>query len=159
MKIAPLRARDIQGDRGMIAKRSVMLLIVLIPLGIMGLCFLAAQTMPISLNGRVCNDSSGGLWLTVTESGRKRAYPLPPGHCTDVLTQDAEAIWGKDCKTVPCQYQAWKVGAGRFNVKPDGDVSSTSILRIEGWGAGSHWHITREWPKPDLSAIDYSLIR
>jgi hypothetical protein len=143
-------------------KRFTDLLMLPITLGVLGLMAMglfAMQTMTISLNGRVCNESSSPIWLTVTELGRQKAYSLPPGDCTDVLTQDAEAIWGKNCETNPCKYQAWKVSAGRFDVDNDGASVFGSVLRIKGWGAGSHWHITQEWPKPGLSAIDYSLVR
>ena len=124
-------------------------------LGLIALYFLARQEMTISRNGGVCNYSSVSIWLTVTESGRQRAYSLPSGSCTNLHAQDAEAIWGRTCDTDPCTYQAWKVGAGRFDVYND----AGSILRIKGWGVGSRWHITRDWPKPDLSSISYSLIR
>ena len=140
-------------------KRFARLLIVLIPMGMMALCFLAMQTMTASLNGEVCNDSSSNIWLTVTESSRQKAYALPPGHCTNIFTQDAEAIWGRDCNADPCKYQAWKLGAGHFEVDNYGVSSLSSILLIKGWGAGSRWHIAPTWPRPDLSSMDYSLIR
>jgi hypothetical protein len=146
----------IKGYLRMITKRSSDLLIAL---GIMVLGLLAMQALAISRNGRVCNYGSTGIWLTVTESGRQKAYSLAPGHCTDILTQDVEAIWGRDCNTDPCNYQAWKVGAGRFEVDNDGASPLGSVLRIKGWGVGSRWRISRAWLKPDLSTINYSLVR
>jgi hypothetical protein len=140
-------------------KHSADWLMFLVVLALIAFGLVTMQTMTVSLNGRVCNDSSGPIWLTMTESGRQKAYALSPGDCTDVLTQDAEAIWGKNCNTNPCKYQAWKVSAGRFHVENHGDSAFGSVLRIEGWGVGSHWHITREWAKPDLSTINYSLTR
>jgi hypothetical protein len=143
----------------MIAKRLTSLLITMIPLALVALSFFTLQVILTLLHGGVCNYSSTNLWLTVTESGRQKAYMLAPGHCTNVFKQDAEAIWGRDCNTDPCTYQAWKVGAGRFDINNDEDSHSDSILQINGWGAGSRWHVTRSWPKPDLSMINYSLIK
>ena len=140
-------------------KRFAVLLIVLIPLGTIALCFLTLHAITSSLNGGVCNDSSSSIWLTVTESSRQKAYELAPGHCTNTSTQDAEAIWGRDCNSGPCKYQAWKLGAGHFEVDNYAASSLDSILRIKGWGAGSRWHIASTWPRPDLSSIHYSLIR
>ena len=119
----------------------------------------ALQTMKISLNGRVCNYSSVDIWLTVTESGRQKAFRLAAGQCTDGSAQDAEAIWGSDRSTDGCQYQAWKVRAGHYDVKEDGSSASRPVLRIHGWGAGGRWHITYEWPKPALASIQYSLVK
>lgn len=127
-------------------------------LTLVALGFCGLQAVILSLNGRVCNHSSIPVWLTLTESGRHKAYSLSPGQCTNLFKQDAEAIWGKDCHTTPCKYQAWKVSAGRFDVET-GHSTSGSVLLIKGWGARSRWHITREWPKPDLASIDYSLVR
>ena len=141
------------------AKRSTGLLMTMIGLGLMALSLLSINAIAVSLNGGVCNYSSGSIWLTVTESSRQKAYSLSPGHCTNVFTQDAEAIWGRNCHTDPCKYEAWKVGAGRFDVKDEGDSRLGSVLRIKGWGAGSRWHIARTWPKPDLASITYLLIR
>ena len=141
-------------------RHSTKLFTAILLLSIFVLSFLTILGIKISLNGRVCNHSSAEVWLTVTEEGSKKAYLLSPGRCTDVRTQDAEAIWGRDCSTKPCTYQAWKVGAGHFQLEKDSDPRSGSgtVLRIKGWGAGSRWHITREWPRPDLSAIGYSLV-
>ena len=143
----------------MIAKRLAKPLVAMIPLALIVLSLLTMQALRVLLHGGVCNYSSNNIWLTVTESGRQKAYPLAPGHCTNVLKQDAEAIWGKDCNTDPCKYQAWKVSAGRFDVNTEGDSPSGPVLQIKGWGARSPWHITRAWPKPDLSTINYLLIR
>jgi len=140
-------------------KRFTTLFIVTILLCLMTLGLLALEGMEVSLNGGVCNYSSSNIWLTVTESSRQKAYPLQAGACTNVSTQDVEAIWGRDCNTDPCKYQAWKLGAGRFELYNAGDSPLGSILRIKGWGAGSRWHITRAWPKPELSTINYSLVR
>lgn len=134
---------------------------IMLPLGmiLMIVSVFALQTLKISLNGRVCNHSSVKVWLTVTQSGRQKAFVLMPGQCTDGSTQDAEAIWGSDCRANVCQYQAWKVGAGHYDVRDDGDSTSNPVLRIHGWGAGGRWHITHEWPKPALAAIPYSLVK
>ena len=143
----------------MTTKPSNELIVVPIAMILMVLSVFVLQTAKVSLNGRVCNHSSREVWLTVTESGRQRARALMPGQCTDVSTQDAEAIWGSDCSTEPCQYQAWKVGAGHYDIRNDRDSPSGSVLRIHGWGAGGSWHITREWPRPDISSIQYSLVK
>ena len=143
----------------MICKRFTKLFIVILPLGLIVLSVLAMQGMTASLNGEVCNYSSNRLWLTVTESNRQKAYSLLPGHCTNVFTQDVEAIWGRDCNIDPCKYQAWKLSAGHFKVYNDVDSHSGEVLRIDGWGVESRWHIAPTWPRPDLSSVNYSLIR
>jgi len=140
-------------------KRFIKLLLVMIPLGTITLGILMIPAMTASLNGCVCNDSSRNIWLTVTESNKQKAYSLPPGHCTNVFTQDAEAIWGRDCNTDPCQYQAWKLGAGHFEVDNQEVSSLGSILLIRGWGAGSRWRIAPTWPRPALASVTYSLTR
>lgn len=129
--------------------------------GVVGLIALSFFDFEIdlSLNGSVCNRSSTDVWLTITERGRQKPYLLAPGECTDMIKQDAEAIWGKSCANGSCSYQAWKLGAGHFEVYDKTTSASGFVLRIQGWGAGSRWHITREWAKPDLSAISYSLTR
>jgi hypothetical protein len=142
----------------MTTKPSMDLIMVPLAMIMMVLGVFALQTVKISLNGRVCNHSSKKIWLTVTESGRQKAFPLASGQCTDD-SQDAKSIWGSDCRTGNCQYQAWKVGAGHYDVKNGGSTVSGAVLRIHGWGAGSSWHITREWPKPELSSIHYLLVR
>jgi hypothetical protein len=135
------------------------LVMMVLPLGLITLAFFTMETMTASLNGGVCNASSTNIWLTVTEASRQKAYLLSPGHCTNVFTQDAEAIWGKDCNTEPCKYQAWKLGAGHFEVENYGTSSLGSILLIRGWGAGSRWRIAPTWPRPDLASVTYSLTR
>lgn len=128
-------------------------------MGVITFGFLAIQAMTASHNGGVCNESSHTVWLTLTESGRQKAYSLPPGQCTNVFIQDAEAIWGRDCKTTPCKYQAWKLGAGHFEVEDYEASSLDSILIIRGWRVGSYWHVSPTWPRPDLASITYSLTR
>ena len=140
-------------------KRFAKLFIVLIPMGMITLCFLTMAALRTSLNGGVCNDSSSNIWLTITESNRQKAYALPPGHCTNMVTQDAEAIWGRDCNIHSCKYQAWKLGAGHFEVDNVDASSLGSVLLIRGWRVGSYWHITPTWPRPDLASITYSLTR
>ena len=140
---------------------STKLFVLTVCMGFMVLGFLMVEEgeANVSINGVVCNHSSSGVWLSVSEGERQKAYSLAPGRCTDFFTQDAEAICGRDCHTGFCQYQAWKVGAGRYDVYNNAGSSLSSILQIEGWGAGSSWHITREWPRPDLSSVSYSLVR
>lgn len=143
-------------------KRSTDLFVMLIVTGALGLMVLGLfviQTMKLSFNGVVCNHSSTDIWITVTEARRQRTNALAPGGCTNVTRQDVEAIWGKDCHTGSCTYQAWKVSAGRFDIEDGENALSGFTLRIKGWGAGSRWQITRDWPKPDLSSISYSLVR
>lgn len=135
------------------------LFIVPIALGLVAFCIFMMGVLFVSVHGGVCNYSSIPVWLTLTESGRQKAFSLPAGQCTHVITQDAEAIWGKDCHMDPCQYQAWKISAGRFEIYDRGDSASGFILQIQGWGARSRWHITRDWPKPNLSSINYLLVR
>ena len=137
----------------------LILITILVAITGLGFFILEESEVEVSINGVLCNHSSTGIWLTVSEGERISTYSLSPGQCTDFFTQDAEAIWGRDCSTDPCNYQAWKLRAGRFAVYDDGDSASGVVLRIKGWGAGSHWHITDDWPKPELSAVDYSLIR
>jgi hypothetical protein len=128
-------------------------------LGILAIGVLALQGIGILLHGNVCNYSSTDIWLTISESGWQKVHSLAPGQCTRGLTQDAEAIWGRDCSAHPCRYQAWKVRAGRFEVYEHKISSMGAVLRIDGWGAGSRWQVTEEWPKPDLSSINYSLVK
>ena len=143
----------------MTTKSSTDLIVVPIAMVLMLVGVFAMQNLKISLNGRVCNHSSTEIWLTVTEAGRQRASPLAPGECTDTSTQDAEAIWGSNCRVDPCRYQAWKVGAGRYEIRDYENSSAGTVLRIHGWGAGSSWHITREWPRPEHSSLHYSLVK
>lgn len=140
-------------------KDSIKLIFAVFVLGFVGLLFPLLEEINFQFNGVVCNYSSDSIWLTVTESGVMQAYMLNPHSCTHPLSQDAEAIWGRDCSSDPCQYQAWKLGAGIFEVSDDRSSSSGFRLRIWGLGAGSRWHITWEWPRPDLSEIRYSLVR
>lgn len=144
------------------------LILVLILASIMGLTAVAGRRGwrilkekkdKISIHGMVCNHTSTDLWLAVTRKRRPRLYVLPPGRCTNFFAEDAEAVWGKECTADSCQYQAWKLGVGRFDLYDAGASPSGAILRIEGWGVGSSWHITEEWPKPDLSTIGYSLVK
>lgn len=130
----------------------------LITAGLIALSVLALLGLGILLHGGVCNYSTTDIWLTVSHSDRQSVAPLGPGQCTNVLVLDADVIWGSDCSRGPCRYQAWKVGAGRFDVYNDGSSEVSPVLRIDGWGAGSKWGISEEWPKPDLVAINYSLV-
>lgn len=144
------------------------LILVLILMAVMGLTVVTARRGlrilkekrdKISINGIVCNHASTDLWLAVTRRRDPRIYVLAPSRCTNFFTEDAEAIWGKECAADSCKYQAWKLGAGRFDVYEVADSPAGEILRIRGWGIGSSWHITEEWPKPDLSSIGYSLVK
>ena len=147
------------GDSEMITKRSTKLLVGIIPLSLIVLSFFVMQSITVLLNGKVCNHSSNRIWLTMTESGRKKASLLSAGQCTNGFKQDAEAIWGKACSSGPCKFQAWKVAAGHFDIETSEASYSNSVLRIKGWGVGSRWHIAPNWPGPDLSMINYTLIR
>jgi hypothetical protein len=147
----------------MIRKHAMKLVIAAIVLGFLSLGFLLLiikeSDIDVAVNGVVCNHSSADLWLAVTRRQRPRLYVLAPGHCTNFLTEDAEAIWGKECEVEPCKYQAWKLGIGVFDVYEPVHSPSSLVLRIRGLGAGSSWHITADWPKPELSSIKYSLVR
>jgi hypothetical protein len=145
----------------MLRKLSTKLVLVTILVAATGLGFfiLEESETEVAINGVVCNHSSTDVWLAMSEGENQRAYSLAPGRCTNFFKQDAEAIWGRDCSSDPCHYQAWKLGAGRFAVYDDVDSASGFVLRIQGWGAGSSWHITEEWPKPEISSIDYSLVK
>lgn len=140
---------------------SAKLILVTILVAVTGFAFfiLEESEAEVSINGVVCNHSSIDVWLTMSEGERTGTYPLAPNACTKFFRQDAEAIWGRDCSTNPCQYQAWKLGAGRFEIYDDADSAPGIVLRIKGWGAGSRWHVTEHWPKPELSSIDYSLAK
>ena len=143
----------------MTTKSSRDMVMVPIAMILMIVSVFAMQHMKISLNGRVCNHSSTEIWLTVTKTGRQRASSLVPGQCTDDSTEDAEAIWGSDCSVDPCEYQAWKVGAGHYDLRDQTTSRAGLVVRIHGLGIGSSWHITREWPKPSLSSLHYSLVK
>jgi hypothetical protein len=135
----------------------LIILTILIAFTGLGFFILEESETNVSINGVVCNHSSTAIWLEVSEGERHSSDLLAPGQCTNFFTQDAEAIWGRDCSTDPCRYQAWKVGAGRFAVYNDVDSAPGVVLRIKGWGAGSRWHVTGDWPKLELSSIQYSL--
>lgn len=137
----------------------LMLVTILVALTALGFFILEESQADVSINGVVCNHSPTGVWLAMSEGERTSTYSLAPGRCTNFFRQDAEAIWGKDCSTDPCHYQAWKLRAGRFALYDEGDSASGVVLRIKGWGAGSHWQITEDWPKPELTAVNYLLIR
>ena len=128
-------------------------------LGLLALAVLILQALGILLHGNVCNYSSTDIWLTLSESGMQTPSQLAPGECTNFFTQDAEAIWGRDCHAGPCQHQAWKVSAGRFRVYDEENSSPETVLRIDGWGARSRWEVSEEWIKPSLSSVNYSLTR
>ena len=145
----------------MMQRLSTKLILITVLVAVTGLGFfmLEESETEISINGVVCNRSSTGLWLALTEGERTGTFLLAPDQCTDFFKQDAEAIWASDCSTDPCQYQAWKLGAGRFVVYDEATSGSDMVLRIKGWGAGSRWHVTEDWPKPELSSLTYSLVR
>jgi hypothetical protein len=145
----------------MMKRLSTKLILVTVLVAVAGLGFIILEESEteVSINGVVCNYSSTSVWLAMSEGERTGTYSLAPGQCTNFFRQDAEAIWGRDCSTDPCSYRAWKLGAGRFTLYNDGGSSEGAVLRIRGWGAGSSWHITGDWPKPDLSSIDYSLVK
>jgi hypothetical protein len=140
---------------------STKLILVTLLVAVTGLGFfiLEESETEVSINGVVCNYSSTNIWLAMSEGERTRASSLAPERCTNFFRQDVEAIWGRDCSTDPCQYQAWKLRVGRFAIYDEVQSTRGTVLRIEGWGAGSSWHITEVWPKPELSSIDYSLVR
>ena len=145
----------------MMQKLSTKLILVTVLVAFTGLGFfmLEESEAQVSINGVLCNHSSTDVWLALTEGERTGAYSLAPGQCTNFFRQDAEAIWGRTCSTDPCSYQAWKLGAGHYSVYNDAPSASGLVLRIEGWGAGSRWHVTEDWPKPELSSIGYSLVK
>ena len=136
----------------------LILVTILVAVTSLGFFILEESETELSINGVLCNHSSMGVWLAMSEGERTSNYALAPGQCTNFFGQDAEAIWGRDCNTDPCHYQAWKLGAGRFSVVDDTN-SSGSVLRIRGWGAGSRWRVSEDWPKPDLSSINYLLVK
>jgi hypothetical protein len=142
-------------------KLSTKLILITVLLVVTGLGFIILEESEteVSINGVVCNHSSTGVWLAMSEGERTGTYSLAPGQCTNFFRQDVEAIWGKDCSTDPCSYQAWKLRAGRFTVYDDAVSASGSVLRIEGWGTGSRWQITEDWPKPELSSVNYLLVK
>jgi len=120
----------------MMKKLSTKLILITVLLVVTGLGFiiLKESETEVSINGVVCNHSSTGVWLAMSEGERTGTYSLAPGQCTNFFNQDAEAIWGKDCSTGSCSYQAWKLRVGRFSVYDDAVSASGSVLRIEGWG-------------------------
>jgi hypothetical protein len=144
-----------------IKKLSAKLILITALVLVAGLGFIILEeSEPHALiNGVVCNHSSIEVWLALSKGERTGMYALAPGQCTNVFKQDVEAIWGKDCSAEPCRYQAWKLGAGHFTVYDGAESPTGPVLRISGWGAGSRWHITEYWPKPDLSSIGYSLVK
>jgi hypothetical protein len=140
-------------------KRSTKLFLILAVALVLAYVILEESEIEIAINGVVCNYSSTGIWLAVSKGERTRTSSLAPGLCTNFFSEDVEAVWGRECGTDACGYQAWKLGAGRFVIYDDTTSPSGSVLRIKGWGAGSNWHITSDWPKPQLSSIGYSLVK
>ena len=142
-------------------KLSTKLILITALVAVTGLGFfiLEESETEVSINGVVCNQSSSDIWLAMSEGERTGVSALAPGACTDFFSQDVEAIWGRDCSTDPCSYQAWKLRVGRFSVYDDTASAAGPILRIRGWGAGSRWQITEDWPKPELASIRYSLVK
>ena len=145
----------------MMKRLSTKLILVTVLVAVAGLGFIILEESEteVSINGVVCNQSSVGIWLALSEGERTDTYSLPPGQCTNFFRQDVEAIWGKDCSIDSCTYQAWKLRIGRFTVYDDAESPGGSILRIKGWGAGSRWQITEDWPKPELSSVNYLLVK
>lgn len=145
----------------MMKNLSTKLILVTALVAVTGLGFfiLEESETEVSINGVVCNHSSSEIWLATSQGERTGTSSLAPGQCTDFFRQDVEAIWGKNCSTSACRYQAWKLGAGRFSVYDEAESASSLVLRIKGWGAGSRWHVTEDWPKPELSSIGYSLVK
>lgn len=141
-----------------LSKKLILITVLVAILGI-GFIILEESETEISINGVLCNHSSTEVWLATSEGERTGTSSLDPGQCTNFFQQDVEAIWGRDCNTDPCSYQAWKLGAGRFTVYDEAESDSGSVLRISGWGAGSRWHVTEDWPKPELSSLHYSLVK
>jgi hypothetical protein len=139
--------------------RKLILVTILVAVTSLGFFILEESEVNVSINGVVCNHSSTNIWLALSKGESTGTYSLAPDQCTNIFRQDVEAIWGKDCSTDSCRYQAWKLGAGRFIVSNDTESVTGSVLRISGWGAGSRWHITEDWPKPDISSIEYSLVK
>jgi hypothetical protein len=137
----------------------LVLVTILVAVTSLGFFILEEGEVHLSINGVVCNHSSTDVWLALSKGENTGTYALAPAQCTDILRQDVEAIWGKECSMDSCRYQAWKLRAGRFIVSDDAESPAGSVLRISGWGAGSSWHITEDWPKPDLSSISYSLVK
>lgn len=137
----------------------LILITILVAATGLGFFILEESEVEISINGVVCNHSSNDIWLVRSEGERTRTVSLASNQCTNFFREDVEAIWGRDCSVDPCSYQAWKLKAGRFTVYDEAQSQNGSVLRIRGWGAGSSWHITEDWPKPDLSSINYSLIK
>jgi hypothetical protein len=145
----------------MMKKLSNKLILITILVAVLGLGFIVLEESEteVSINGVACNNSSTAIWLATSEGERTGITLLDPGQCTDFFRQDVEAIWGRDCSTAPCSYEAWKLGAGRFVVYDEATSGSDMVLRIKGWGAGSRWHVTEDWPKPEISSVNYSLIK
>jgi|SRR5687768_8970712 len=139
--------------------RKLIIVTILVAITSLGFFILEESETEVSINGVVCNYSSTDVWLAMSEGERTGTYSLPPSRCTNFFRQDVEAIWGKDCSTNSCTYQAWKLRIGRFTVYDDAESPRGSILRIEGWGAGSRWQITEDWPKPELSSVNYLLVK
>jgi hypothetical protein len=140
-------------------KRFTKLFLILAAVLVLAYIILEEIEVEVSINGVVCNHSSADVWLAVSKGEGTRTSSLAPGQCTDFFSEDVEAIWGRECSTDACDYQAWKLGAGRFVAYDEAESPSDAVLRITGWGVGSGWHITSNWPKPELSSIGYSLVK
>src|SRR5688572_13167114 len=116
--------------------RKLIIVTILVAITSLGFFILEESEVNVSINGVVCNHSSTDVWLALSKGESTDTYSLAPDQCTSIFSQDVEAIWGKDCSTDSCRYQAWKLGAGRFTIYNDAEAPAGSVLHISGWGAG-----------------------
>jgi hypothetical protein len=112
--------------------------------------------------GVICNRSSVTIWLTVEENKQWTVRSLAPGACSNPVTQDVEALWGRQCNTSgQCWYQTWKLGDGGFWVTNYliSPIPPGRILKINGAGVNSGWSRDSNWPAPSLNSIGYGITR
>lgn len=124
-----------------------------------GLIMTAAAPAHAAYNpGRVCNNSSVTVWLTVESGGRWSVQTLGRGACTNYLSWDVEAVWGRRCDPQGrCWHVAWKVNGWTTTTLRDGYISPLipgRALYVSGSGS---WSMDGGWPKPSLNSIGYDL--
>jgi len=130
--------------------------------GLIPMASVGAEAYAASGRGVIWNRSSVTIWLTVEENGQWRVRSLAPGACSNPVSQDVEALWGRQCNTRgQCWYQTWKLGDGFFWVSNNviSPIPPGRILKINGGGRNSGWSRDPNWPKPSLNAIQYELRR
>lgn len=113
--------------------------------------------------GVVCNNSSVSIAVTAKTPDWQVVW-FSPGQCSNVLTQDVDGIWGRDCGSDgnSCSYQTWKISDGFFSVSDAYVMPIPPGLALQLSGLGTHpgWVDGQSlgWPAPPLDSLHYKLL-